>query len=202
MENFKKNNSFNDSYLELIIGPMFSGKTSRLVDIYKQCKFCNIPVVVINHSIDNRYDDELLSTHDHIKIPCIKTSILSHIWKEEPETNGMFKLLRDREQVYFADVILINEGQFFDDLYECVISMLKNGKKVYIAGLDGDFKRQKFGQIFDLIPLCDKITKLTSLCGICKNGTPGIFSKRLTNEIEQTIVGSSNYIPVCRKCYN
>jgi thymidine kinase len=200
--NNQYNNQFSGPYLELIIGPMFSGKTSRLVDIYKQCKFCNIPVVVINHSIDNRYDDELLSTHDHIKIPCIKTDKISHIWKEEPETNGMFKLLRDREEAYFADVILINEGQFFEDLYTTVISMLKFGKKVYIAGLDGDFKRQKFGQILDLIPLCDKITKLKSLCGICKNGTPGIFSKRLTNEIEQTIVGSNNYIPVCRKCYN
>lgn len=196
------NKQIGEPYLELIVGPMFSGKTSRLVDIYKQCTFCNIPVVVINHSIDNRYDDELLSTHDHIKIPCIKTDSLGYIWKEEPETNGIFKILRDREETYFADVILINEGQFFDDLYDTVISMLKYGKKVYIAGLDGDFKRQKFGQILDLIPLCDKITKLKSLCGICKNGTPGIFSKRLTNDVEQTVVGFDNYIPVCRKCYN
>ena len=47
-------------YLELILGPMFSGKTSRIVEIYKQCEFCNISVTVINHTIDNRYDDELL----------------------------------------------------------------------------------------------------------------------------------------------
>ena len=59
------------AYLEIILGSMYSGKTSRLVEIYKQCKFCNISVVVINHSIDTRYDDELLSTHDKIKIPCI-----------------------------------------------------------------------------------------------------------------------------------
>jgi thymidine kinase len=189
-------------YLELIIGPMFSGKTSRLVDIYKQCKFCNIPVVVINHSTDNRYDDELLSTHDHIKIPCIKTDNLGYIWKEEPETNGIFKILRDREESYFADVILINEGQFFDDLYEVVNSMLTHGKKVYVAGLDGDFQRQKFGQILDLIPLCDNVVKLKSLCGKCKNGTLGIFSKRLTNESEQTVIGFDNYMPVCRNCYN
>ncbi len=190
------------SYLELIIGPMFSGKTSRLIDIYKQCKFCNIPVVVINHSIDNRYDEELLSTHDHIKIPCIKTDSLSYVWKEDPETNGLFKIFRDREEIYFADVILINEGQFFEDLYDTVISMLKYGKKVYIAGLDGDFKRQKFGQMLDLIPLCDNVVKLKSLCSICKDGTAGIFSKRLTHETEQTIIGFDNYIPVCRKCYN
>jgi len=58
--------------LELAVGPMFSGKTSWIVEIYKQCKFCNISVAVINHSIDNRYDEELLSTHDQVKIPCIK----------------------------------------------------------------------------------------------------------------------------------
>jgi len=64
--------STHSGYLELIIGPMFSGKTSRIVEIYNQCKFCNISVAVINHSIDNRYDEEQLSTHDQIKIPCIK----------------------------------------------------------------------------------------------------------------------------------
>jgi thymidine kinase len=60
------------SYLELFIGPMFSGKTSKLVEIYKQCLFCNIPVAVINHSIDKRYDDTLLSTHDKVMIPCLQ----------------------------------------------------------------------------------------------------------------------------------
>ena len=81
-------------------------------------------------------------------------------------------------------------------------NLLKNGKKIYVCGLDGDFERKKFGQILDLIPLCDKVSKLTSLCSICKNGTPGIFSKRITTEKKQTVVGSDNYIPVCRNCYD
>jgi thymidine kinase len=67
--------------------------------------------------------------------------------------------------------------------------------------LDGDFERKKFGTILDLIPLCDKVRKLTSLCSTCKDGTLAIFSMRLTKEKEQTVVGSDNYIPVCRKCY-
>jgi thymidine kinase len=79
--------------------------------------------------------------------------------------------------------------------------MLNHNKKIYICGLDGDFERKKFGSILDLIPLCDKVSKLTSLCSLCKDGTPAIFSMRLTEEKEQTIVGSNNYIPVCRKCY-
>jgi thymidine kinase len=175
------------AYLEIILGSMFSGKTSRLVEIYKQCKFCNIPVEVINHSIDVRYDAELMSTHDKVKIPCIKTNKILSVWDNLAEK---------------TEVILINEGQFFDDLYETVEIMLKNGKKVYICGLDGDFERKKFGQILDLIPLCDKVTKLTSLCSLCKNGTLGIFSKRISLEKEQTVIGTDNYIPVCRYCYD
>jgi thymidine kinase len=100
-----------------------------------------------------------------------------------------------------ADVILINEAQFFDDLYVCVNDMLKENKKIFVSGLDGDFERKKFGQILDLFPLCDKITKLTSLCSLCKNGEPGIFSMRLNKDKTQMLIGSDNYIPVCRSCY-
>ena len=172
-------------YLEIFIGPMFSGKTSKIIDLYKQYSFCNIPLAVINHSSDTRYDDTMLSTHDKIMIPCIQTETLRRV------TNEIAKV----------DVILINEGQFFEDLYDFVVDMLKMNKKIYVSGLDGDFKRTKFGKILDLIPLCDKVTKMTSLCSLCKNGTPGLFSMRLTNEIEQMLIGSSNYIPVCRYCY-
>ncbi len=192
-------------YLEIILGSMYSGKTSRLVEIYKQCKFCNIPVIVINHSIDNRYDDKMMTTHDQVKVNCIKTEKLLELWTDEDidlETNiGLIPRIEDKLMVIRSSVILINEGQFFPDLEEFVKNMLENGKQIYVCGLDGDFQRKKFGNILDLIPLCDKVTKLTSLCGLCKNGTPGIFSKRITCEKEQTIVGSDNYIPVCRNCY-
>jgi thymidine kinase len=194
----------NTSYLELFIGPMFSGKTSKLVEIYKQCLFCNIPVAVINHSIDIRYHDNLLSTHDKVMIPCIQTNKLKDIWQYDETTddsNIILPYINDSVKLINSDVIIINEGQFFDDLLPAVEHMLQHNKKIYVGGLDGDFERKKFGQILDLIPLCDKVTKMTSLCGICKNGTPGIFSKRISLEKEQTVVGSNNYIPVCRACY-
>jgi thymidine kinase len=192
------------AYLEIILGSMYSGKTSRLVEIYKQCKFCSIPVAVINHSIDDRYDNEMLSTHDKVKIPCIKTEKLFDIWADyiSLEDNQNIPRVNDKFKLGTSEVILINEGQFFSDLEEFVRVLLKNGKKIYVCGLDGDFERKKFGQILDLIPLCDKVTKLTSLCSICKNGTSGIFSKRITLEKAQTVVGSDNYIPVCRNCYD
>ena len=181
-------------YLEIILGCMFSGKTSHLIEVYKKCKFCNIIVCIINHSFDIRYDSTMLSTHDKIMVPCIQTTNISDIW--ENKDNPQYKELHE------ADVILINEAQFFPNLYNCVISMLKKNKRINIGGLDGDFNRNKFGELLDLIPYCDKVIKLTALCSICKDGTVAIFSHRITEEKEQTIIGSDNYIPVCRTCHS
>jgi len=194
-------------YLEIIMGPMFSGKTSKLLEIYKQCKFCNIPVVVINYSEDTRYHNTMLSTHDKIMIPCIQVGTelgilyFNSVYCESDTEEQMEKEEKKRIEILEAEVILINEAQFFKDLKYVVKDALFNKKKVYLAGLDGDFKREKFGEILELIPYCDKITKLTSLCGLCKDGTPGIFSLRLTEEDQQRLIGSDNYVPVCRNCY-
>ena len=189
------------SYLELIIGPMYSSKSTMLLEIYKNCKFCNIPVIIINHSIDTRYHESMVSTHDKIMAPCIQTTKLTSIWDYNDIESKFNEKGENHIKLRTANVILINEGQFFEDLYEVVVDMLKHNKRVYVCGLDSDFERKKFGQILDLIPLCDKVNKLTSLCSQCKDGTPGIFSMRLTSEKQQTLVGSDNYIPVCRKCY-
>ena len=182
-----------NGYLELILGPMFSGKTSKILDLYKQCEFSNIPVVVINHTSDKRYSETMLSTHDLKMIPCIQASSLC----------DAMEILEIKNKISDATVILINEGQFFNDLYEWTEMMVEtNHKEIYICGLDGDFNRNKFGQILDLIPLCDKVTKLKSLCSMCKNGTKALFSLRVTEEKEQVLIGSDCYKPVCRACYN
>jgi len=178
------------SYLELFVGCMYAGKTGKLVDIYRQSVFCNLKTMVINYDGDKRYSQTELSTHDKIMIPCIQTETLNQLYNDH------------KDEIEQADVILINEGQFFPDLYSWVSSIIDSSKKrIYICGLDGDFKRKKFGQILDLIPLCDKITKLTALCSLCKNGTPAIHSYRSTHETGQMIIGSDIYIPLCRKCY-
>tara|TARA_Y200000002_G_scaffold349835_1_gene326777 strand:+ start:31011 stop:31565 length:555 start_codon:yes stop_codon:yes gene_type:complete len=178
-------------YLEIILGPMFSGKTSKLLEVYKQCKFCNIPVFVINHLSDTRYSNKELSNHDGVMIPCKQYSNLTQFFEEED----------DFDEYVQSEVVIINEAQFFPDLVKGVELMLEAKKRIYLSGLDGDFQRKKFGEILDLIPLCDKVTKLHSLCAKCKDGKPALFSKRLTQETQQTVVGSFNYIPVCRKCY-
>jgi len=178
-------------YLELILGSMFSGKTSYLLEVYKKCMFCNIPVVVVNYAADNRYtSDAMLSTHDKQMIPCILASTI-----REAITNHL-------ETIEKADTILINEGQFFPDIEEEVKQLVENSnKRVYICGLDGDFERKPLGSLLQLIPFSDNIIKLKSLCSLCRDGTPGVFSFRTTNEKNQVVIGSSNYIPLCRKCY-
>jgi thymidine kinase len=173
------------SYLEIIVGPMFSGKTTRLVNLYNQYIKENKNVCVINYSQDKRYHDTMLSTHDKIMIPCIFTNKIADVW----------------DNISKSEIVLINEGQFFVDLYDEVFKMIeKEGKTVHICGLDGDFLREKFGTISDLLPLCDEITKLKAICGICKDSA--IFSHRVTQEKQQVVIGSDNYIPLCRKCYN
>ena len=177
-------------YLELILGPMFSGKTSTLKKIYDQCVYCNIPVMVINYSADKRYSSEdVMSTHDKIMIPCIMANTIAEIFDNYDE------LLSNTE------VILINEGQFFQDI-EYVISLVEDMyKRVYVCGLDGDFQKNKIGSLFELIPYCDNICKLKSLCSECRDGTPGLFSYRITNEVDQVVIGVDNYKPLCRVCY-
>jgi thymidine kinase len=173
------------SYLEIIVGPMFSGKTTRLVNLYNRYVNEQKIVCVINYSEDKRYHDTMLSTHDKVMIPCIFTNKIADVW----------------ESISKSDIILINEGQFFVDLYDEVFKMVEiEGKKVHICGLDGDFLRKKFGNLSDLLPLCDEVIKLKAKCSICNEYA--IFSHRITQEKQQVVIGSDNYIPLCRKCYN
>ena len=173
-------------YLSICFGCMFSGKTSWLLQQYKKYSYIGKKICVINYADDKRYDDKMLSTHDKQMIPCIQTYSLESV-----------RLILEQNHV-----ILINEGQFFKDLYKFVdyiVNILN--KKVYVCGLDGDFQRKKIGSILDIIPLCDDVIKIKAICSNCKINE-GMFTYRLSDEKEQVVVGSSNYSAVCRKCYN
>lgn len=176
-------------YLKIFMGCMYAGKTTKLIEIYNDyIKKGTIPCV-INYYSDNRYHDKLLSSHDKVMIPCIKVKNIYDAFRNDPE------LLKKTE------VFIINEGQFFSDLFEVVKLLVnKHHKRVYICGLDGDFKRNVFGQMFQLIPICDDYEKLFAKCNICGSNAP--FTKRITDNKKQTVIGGSDmYIPVCRKCY-
>lgn len=175
-------------YLKIILGPMFSGKTTELIRIFNRFDACDIKVCAINYKEDTRYHEYLLSTHNKITIPSINVFEL--------------KEMMTQENLEKYDVFLINEGQFFNDLYD-TINVLVNDKKkkVYVCGLDGDYRRKKFGSILDIIPMADDIVKIKGICKTCKIND-SIFTHRLTKETKQKVVGSDNYSPMCRSCYN
>ena len=181
----------NRPYLELIIGPMFSGKTSHLISLYKLYKVANKNVCVINFCDDKRYSGNGMSTHDNTSINCIFTKTLESLD------------IKNIGETY--DVILINEGQFFDDLYDVTLKLVELYQKiVYICGLDGNYQREPFQNysLMRLIPICDNVIKKHAICKNCNNGTSAIFSHRITdNTNEISIGGSEQYIPVCRSCY-
>jgi len=178
-------------FLDITLGCMFSGKTTRLINKYHELKE-NRSVLCVNHGLDKRYNDgSMLSSHDKQEVPCILIDDLHEQWfyRESEYYNALHK----------NNYILINEAQFFGKLKVVVLDMLKNGKQVYLYGLDGDFRQQKFGEMLDLIPYCDNVEKLYAICSKC-NGK-AIFSHRLEKNGDQILIGVNNYIPLCRKCF-
>jgi len=172
--------------IEVIIGPMYSGKSSELIRLIRRYKTIGKNILTINHKSDNRYGNDIICTHDAERIACLSLDKLSDSHKE--------KIYPD------LDIIIIEEAQFFSDLYEFVVtSANRDNKTIIVAGLDGDYKQQLFGDILRLIPHAEKVVKLHALCKECGDGTPASFTKRITSDKEQTLVGGTqHYRAVCR----
>lgn len=181
-------NQYNIGSLHIFIGSMFAGKSTKLIEYYNNGIENNEHVVVLTHTKENRYSKEELSTHNLEKIQCLKY-------------NSIEKFIKEQQIILLScNTILIDEAQFFPDLLKCVELVEIFGKKVVIFGLDGDFQRQKFGNILDLIPFSDTVEKLHARCNDCEN--KAIFSHRIIQEKEQIVIGNKDiYIPLCRKCY-
>lgn len=183
-----------NGYLKLIIGPMFSGKTSSLIREVRRYRSIGKNVLCINHSINKRFGRDDIVSHDLVALDNnIITDKLCSIY----ENSEMLKKYND------ADIIAIEELQFFPDAYEFVcVSVEKDLKHVICCGLDGDFLRQPFGDVLRLIPLCDTMERVSAFCKFCANGTPGIFSKKISGSDSRVEVGAGDtYVPVCRRCY-
>ncbi len=178
--------------LTLIMGPMFAGKSSAIIRIVNRHRCIRTPILLISHSSDNRYGaDETVTNHDSLSIPCKKSSILQPFL--------------DTEDYKRAKLIIIEESQFFPDLKNFVLhSVEEDCKEVFVVGLDGDADRKPFGQILDLVPYADKITKLKAFCSMCCDGTEALFSFCKARELKQGQVcvgGEEMYTPLCRKHY-
>jgi len=170
------------AHIEIIMGSMFSGKSTELL---RRCrKYASIQkhIMLINHSLDTRCNNQL-KTHDNVVMDATKTNKLCNLDIDSR-----------------TDIIAIDEAQFFDDLYEFVLLHERKDLVILIAGLDGDSNRDIFGQIIKCIPLCNSVTKLTAMCSICKDGTAGVFSKRFMKSTEKVCIGAHNeFASVCRK---
>ncbi len=175
--------------LELIIGPMFSGKSTELIRRIKLLQIIEKKVLVIKSTIDSRYNQDKITSHNYESVDCVVLGKLDEITDDE---------------VNKYNTVVVDEGQFFSDLVPTITRWIDNfSVDIIVGGLDGDFQRQPIGTILDLIPHADQCYKLNSLCNICKDGTEAPFSFRLVNSADKVLVGGSeSYIPVCRKHFN
>lgn len=171
--------------LTLVIGPMFSGKTTYLLRFERSFLLAQKRVLLVKHEWDNRYSIKKAAAHSG------ETSSLDAVC-----TN---KLLSIPDEVMNEhDVVLLDEGQFFEDLKDWCLRW-SNTKHLFVAGLSGDFKQQPFQPILEVLSNADRIVHLTSICYKCGDDAP--FSIRTSHETQQCVVGADDkYKPCCRKC--
>jgi thymidine kinase len=178
--------------LEILLGPMFAGKSSAVLRAVNRYKSLGWSICSITHASDNRFsDDSVLMNHDLASVPCVKwSSLMDHI----------------SDPVFLkAKFVIVDEAQFFGDLRAFVEYAVEHcGKNVLVVGLDGDIERKPFGQILDCIPLADSVTKLKAFCSVCKDGTDALFTyrKKEVGVQGQVFVGGAEaYMPLCRTHY-
>ena len=161
--------------LHIVSGCMFAGKTTELANIFNQFNQTH-RVQVLDYDTF-QHNGNFIYTHDNVRVPCIKLRVLPF-------------------SIDDYDILLINEAQFFYGLKQFVLNELQNKKTIYLFGLDGDFKQEKFGEILDLLPMADTYVKLYAKCNC---GSKASFSKRLSADLTQ-YSPHDIYIPVCRSC--
>ena len=171
--------------IEVICGSMFSGKTEELLRRLRRAKIAGPEVEIFKPSLDTRYDEVQVVSHDQNKIPSTPVDHSSNI------------LLLGSD----VDVVGIDEAQFLDNhLPEVVEALADQGIRVIIAGLDLDFRRKPFGPMADLCAIADSVDKLHAICVEC--GHWANYSYRLVLGEQQVMLGeATEYSPLCRTCY-
>lgn len=178
--------------IELIVGPMFSGKTKALLrrirDLERNPQ--NI-LLCITHADDDRYTTgQKIISHDGDSHAALAVRELM------PLVSG--PIYRN------ATHIIIEESQFFPDLFPFVTKGADAHRKQFICGgLDGDFMREPFGQVIDLVHHCDTIQKLKANCGRCSGPGTAIFTARRRGRGSDQVYigGKESYEPMCRRHY-
>ncbi len=175
----------NEGRIELILGPMFSGKSTRLIEIIRKYTYKAKKTIMIKFFADKRYSEKSeVVTHDLIKYDSIDCE----------------KLRDSIEKIKEYDVIGIDEGQFFPDLVEVCEELSLLNKIVIIAALNGDFRMEPFPVISRIISKADKIKLLKAYCFNCHKDAK--FSLRIVQSNETVLIGAGDaYKPACRQCH-
>ncbi len=171
--------------IEVVCGSMFSGKTEELIRRMKRAEFAKQRVEIFKPSLDTRYSEVDVVSHDRHSIPSTPVDTSSSI------------LLLSSD----IDVVGIDEAQFFDNgLVEVCNELANRAVRVIVAGLDMDFKGVPFGPIPALCAVADEVTKVHAICVRC--GALAYVSHRLVNNDKRVMLGEqSEYEPLCRECY-
>ena len=178
--------------ITLIYGPMFSGKTTKLLELYNNnvSLYGQEKCVALNYKLDTRYGINQIITHDGKKIDCISLINIDDFITNE----------KTRSIILNAQFIFINEGQFFENIDKTVLHLHNTlGKDVILCGLDLDYKREQFGSMMNLISSATNVYALKGTCKLCKGDSE--FSHRTVNNYLQILIGYSQYIPLCQQCY-
>tara|TARA_B100001540_G_C15787179_1_gene633758 strand:+ start:649 stop:1230 length:582 start_codon:yes stop_codon:yes gene_type:complete len=173
-------------WIEVVCGSMFSGKTEELLRRIKRAKFANQKILLVKPSIDVRYSDKNVVSHQGTSQDAVMVNNAEEIldvWKNEK-------------------VVAIDEAQFFDDSILAVCNKLsQSGVRVIVAGLDMDYLGNPFGPIPNLLAIAEYVTKVHAICVSC--GNLAQFSHRIVNNDEQVVLGAvEEYEPLCRTCFN
>jgi thymidine kinase len=175
--------------IEVVTGPMFSGKSEELIRRLKRARIAKQRVACFKPDIDLRYHRTAIASH----------SSQTH----DAETIANVERLRERlyEQIDEIDVVGIDEAQFFDDtLLKLVMDLMHMGKRVIMAGLDTTFTGEPFGIIPQFLAIADEVLKLSAVCMVC--GQPAIHTQRLGHSQELVVVGAAGvYEARCRRCF-
>lgn len=176
-------------FITLITGPMYSGKSKKLLEKIKNYENEKKKILILNYKKDNRYTEKnLIYTHDNNFKECLKIEDLSELKKE----------------FYFNhDVVFIDEGHFFKNIHLLANDLANNNIHVYISCLISDYNAKPFKNIIDLIPLCDNIIKLKAICDYCKDDADfsKIINKNMSNGNQLIIGEKDKFRATCRKCF-
>jgi len=171
-------------WVEVICGPMFSGKSEELIKRIRRAQIARRRVQIFKHGSDARYDATSIVSHNQQSIPGIAVT----------DVNDIIDLVDDR-----TEMVAIDEAQFFtDDIVDVVNKLGNQGKRVIVAGLDLDFRGHPFGPMPQLMCTAEYVTKQLAICMTC--GEPANFTQRLTQATGQIVVGASEtYEARCRR---